>query len=82
MFYVYVLQSLKNSKRYIGSTNFRPEIRLEQHNKGANRWTRQNRPFELLYSEQCADKRFALKRERFLKSGHGISFLNRILNAK
>jgi len=76
MFYVYVLKSLKNSKRYIGYTNKTPKERLIEHNSGSNKWTRANKPFELVYKEIFSDKTIARKREKFLKSGQGRKFLD------
>ena len=70
-YYVYVLESLANAKRYVGSTSKPPEVRLREHNSGSNRWTRQNRPFKLVYYEECQSVAGARRRERFLKSGVG-----------
>jgi putative endonuclease len=80
MYYIYVLKSLKNNKNYTGFTSKKPLERLEEHNKGANAFTRCNSPFELIYSEEHDNKAFARKRERFLKTGHGRSFLKRKLH--
>jgi putative endonuclease len=71
MFHVYVLKSERNGKRYIGCTSKLPNERLEEHNKNSNRWTSQNGPFKLIYSEAFQDKKEAFSRERFLKSGQG-----------
>ena len=79
MFYVYVLKSLKNRKRYIGYTSKDPEERLKDHNLGSNNWTRVNKPLELIYSEPYDDKTNTIKRERFLKSGQGRKFLDSII---
>jgi putative endonuclease len=79
MFYVYVLRSLKNRKQYIGLTSKHPESRLRQHHSGSSQWSRQNGPFELIYQEAFEDKQSAQRREKFLKSGHGRSFLKRII---
>ncbi len=79
MHYVYVLRSKKNGKKYVGLTGKSPEERLEEHNNGSNQYTKGNRPFELVYFEECNDKEFALKREKFLKSGNGRSVLKRKL---
>ena len=70
-YYLYVLESLRNRKRYIGSTCKAPETRLKEHNSGSNRWTRQNRPLRLVYYEECQSRAEANRRERFLKSGVG-----------
>ncbi len=76
MFYVYVLKSLKNNKRYVGCTGKKPEMRLTEHNLGSNKWTRVNKPFRLIYREIYNNKTKALKREKFLKSGQGRKFLD------
>ena len=78
MFYVYVLKSLRNNKRYVGYTSKTPKERVGEHNKGDNAWTSQNRPFELIYSEEYSSKVEALKREKFLKSGQGRKFLDNL----
>src|SRR6185436_1785836 len=71
MFFVYVLKSLRNGKKYIGYTSKDPKYRLIEHNNGSNKYTNQNKPFELLYQETLADKTSAIKREKLLKSGQG-----------
>ena len=76
MFNVYVLRSLSNKKRYVGCTSKDVEIRLKEHNTGSNKYTRQNGPFEIIYTEEYPDKTEALQRERFLKSGQGRKFLD------
>ncbi len=78
MSFVYVLKSLKNNKRYIGCTSKKPEIRLTEHNLGSNKWTRANKPFELIYIEIYNNKTEALKREKLLKSGQGRKFLDKL----
>ncbi len=78
--YVYVLRSLKNKKKYIGSTRLKLEIRMRQHNYGSNKWTRQNGPFELIYTEKFSTFSEARKRENFFKSGVGRKYLNEILD--
>jgi len=79
MFTVYILQSLKNKKRYIGYTNKEAEKRLKEHNNGSNSFTRQNKPFKLCYTELYKTKAEAIRREKFLKSGQGRKFLDEIL---
>ena len=78
MFYAYVLKSLKNGKKYTGCTSKTLQERLRQHNKGCNRWTRSNKPFELIYYEKYDNKTEAIKRENFLKSGQGRKFLDNL----
>ena len=76
MFYIYVLESLRNKKRYVGYTSKDVNIRLREHNAGSNKFTSQNGPFVLFYSEDLPDKTLAIKREKFLKSGQGRKFLD------
>jgi putative endonuclease len=70
-FFVYILQSQKDKKFYIGSTSDL-EKRLVYHNRGANRSTRHRRPCTLIYFEEFDEKTFAMKREYFLKSPKGF----------
>ena len=79
--YIYVLEN-DSGLRYTGSTGRRPEIRVAEHNAGLNRWTRARRPWHLAYCEQLANKRAALARERFLKTGAGRREVDAILEAR
>ena len=76
---VYVLRSLKNGKRYVGSTGQDVHARLRQHNRGQNRWASQNGPFELIRVEEYVTKAEAVQRERFLKTGVGRRELDLLL---
>ncbi len=79
MYYVYVLQSEKNFKKYVGYTQKLPEVRLIEHNSGSNQWTRQNGPFVLLYSESFSSRRVAIQQEKYFKSAAGRIALKKIL---
>ncbi|MCB9747955.1 MAG: GIY-YIG nuclease family protein [Candidatus Omnitrophica bacterium] len=79
MYYVYILRSQKNGTKYVGFTGKLPEERLKDHNDGSNKFTRLNKPFELIYFEEYKDRNFAIKRERFLKSGIGRKLINKKL---
>ena len=71
MFYVYLLHSLRNDKSYVGFTSKNPKLRLEEHNSGTNRFTKNNRPWGLVYYESFACEKCARNREMFLKTGVG-----------
>jgi putative endonuclease len=79
MFYIYVLRSLKNNKRYTGFSSQEPLKRLDEHNSGKNSYTRRNRPFALLHIEEFCSEEHARRRERFLKTGQGRRFLDKII---
>ena len=74
MFYVYVLQSMKDGLLYTGISGD-PERRLKDHNSGMTKSTKGRRPFKLIYTEECGDRRQAREREKYLKSGFGREFL-------
>jgi putative endonuclease len=76
MYTVYVLKSLRNDKRYVGYTSKTVEVRLKEHNSGSNKFTSQNGPFTLIYTEDYETKTDAIRREKFLKSGKGRKFLD------
>jgi putative endonuclease len=82
MYYIYALRSLRNNKRYIGHTSKDVLLRLKEHNSNCNAWTRQNGPFEFLYSEAYQTKQEAIKREHFLKSGQGRKWLDENIKNK
>jgi len=70
MFYVYILQSEKDQRTYVGYTNNLKQ-RLREHNKGSVRTTRNRRPLRLIFSENYNSKEQAEKREVYWKSGAG-----------
>jgi len=74
LFWVYVLESSKDKKRYIGfSTNLKK--RLEEHKKGVVFSTRPRLPMKLIYLEACTNFDDAKRREEYLKTTRGRRFL-------
>jgi len=69
-YYVYVLKSLKDGKIYIGKTKDLKE-RIEYHNKGLVKATKNRRPLKLVYFEVYTNKEKWHKQELFYKSGIG-----------
>jgi putative endonuclease len=75
MFYVYILLSKKDNKRYIGMTS---DIhrRISEHNSGLVKSTKHRRPLELIHYIEFENKSNALYFEKTLKSRKGkIDFL-------
>lgn len=67
---LYVLQSLKDRRTYVGSTdNF--ERRLAQHQSGKVISTKHRIPFKILITEEFETLQEARKRELYYKSGAG-----------
>lgn len=78
MYYIYVLESIKNNKLYIGSTQDLRK-RIEQHNKGKNASTKRYLPWKLIYYEACLNHNDALRREHYFKTTQGQRLLKRRL---
>jgi len=75
MFYTYVIESLKNKRRYVGTTDDL-ERRLAEHNRGlGGKYTKDNRPFRLVYYEAYLHKQDASLAEKFYKTGYGREIL-------
>ncbi len=71
-YYVYLLQSKRTKKFYVGYTS-NLKKRLAQHNNGENQSTKAGASYELVYFEGFKDKKDALIREKKLKHhGQGI----------
>lgn len=79
MFYVYALYSARYMKIYIGFTS-NLEQRLFSHNHPLNKgFTGKYKPWELLYSESHDDKKYAMKREKQLKTAQGRLFIKSLI---
>jgi len=79
MYYVYVLECQKDKSWYIGYTeDLRKRIKDHQNGYGC-RTTAIKKDWELIYYEAYIDKRDAIGREKFLKSGSGRKYLNKQL---
>jgi putative endonuclease len=78
MYFVYVLMSSKDKKFYTGFTRDL-EKRIDEHNSGMSRATKNRVPFTLVYYEFCLNQKDAMKREIYLKTTWGKRYIkNRI----
>lgn len=73
-YYVYVLYSQKDGKRYTGMSKDLHE-RIQQHNNGEVKSTAARRPLQLLYYEWCRYYKDAVRREKYLKTYYGKSYI-------
>ncbi len=80
-YYLYILQSLKDNKYYIGSTSD-VEARLNFHNAGQQRSTKNRIPFRLVLFEQYESKATALKREKQIKKWKGGEAFKKLIAGK
>jgi putative endonuclease len=78
MYKIYILRSLKTGKYYIGQTsNF--EKRLEKHNKGEVKSTKNSRPWETIHLEEFQTRSDACKRELEIKKYKGGILFKKLL---
>jgi len=78
MFYVYILQSRKDQKYYIGQTNNLAK-RLTYYNCGKVSATKNIRPFQVVYSERYNTRSEAMCREKKIKLMKGGNNFKKLL---
>ena len=81
MYYVvYILKSKRFKKIYIGFTSNLIQ-RFYSHNTLAKKgYTKNYRPWMVIHVEFFTNKRDALQREKFLKSGLGRNWIHQMYN--
>ncbi|MDD4902759.1 MAG: GIY-YIG nuclease family protein [Patescibacteria group bacterium] len=70
MYKIYILQSSKTKRYYIGQTENLTE-RILRHNSGVVRSTKNGLPWDIIYTEDHKSRTDALKREKEIKSYKG-----------
>lgn len=78
MYYIYILESLKNYSLYIGYTSDLKK-RLKEHNEGKSRATKPFLPYKLIFYEAFTLKSDAKNRETYLKGGYGRMSIKKLL---
>jgi len=79
MYFVYIIQSKKTKKYYIGTSND-PNSRINEHNGGATTYTKSGIPWILIKIMPCKNKTDALKLEKFIKKQKSRKFIEKIIN--
>jgi len=77
MFYVYIIEDLKENCLYKGYTN-NLKRRLKEHNQGLN-FSTKNKKWRCIYYEACLNEKDAKRREKYLKTTQGNRLLKRRL---
>ena len=77
MYYVYILESIKNGRYYIGRTSSL-KVRLIEHNLGRVKWTKLHRPWTVFYSEELDSIKDATKREKQIKAWKSRSMIEKL----
>jgi putative endonuclease len=78
MFYAYILQSVKSGRYYIGHTED-IQKRLERHNTGKVKATRNKGPWVLMSYETYETKSEANSRELYIKSMKSRTFIEKLI---
>jgi putative endonuclease len=78
MYYVYLLQSIKDKKFYTGFTSDLRK-RFNEHNQGMSGYTKNRGPFKLIYYEAYLLKVDADASERYLKTSMGMRVIKKQL---
>jgi len=73
-YYVYVIRSAVDGHNYVGLAHDL-RSRLDEHQRGRVRSTRNRRPLELIYYEACRDLHDAATREKYLKTAWGKRYI-------
>jgi putative endonuclease len=79
MYFVYILQSKKDHRYYVGVSE-NVERRLREHNAGGSKSTAPYRPWTIIKIEEYPDAKLAYKRERFIKSKHSRIIIEKIVS--
>jgi len=77
-YYVYVLFNIKDKGIYTGFTD-NLSRRIKEHQRGLVESTKDRQPLKLLYFEGYLDKKSAMSREKYLKTGWGRNYLQKVV---
>lgn len=80
-FYIYILQSEKNGKFYVGSTE-NLEKRLQDHNWSRTPSTKSGIPWKMVYNEVFQSRGEAMRRENEIKSKKSRKYLAYLIAKK
>jgi putative endonuclease len=78
MYFVYVIQSDKDGRLYVGLTQ-NLDQRIQYHNSGYVFSTKGYRSWKLVYTETAENRKEARTREKYFKSGIGKEFLKTLI---
>ena len=81
MYFVYVLESVKDGRYYVGATGDL-EDRLKRHNSGQSKSTRLHVPYIIMYTESFSTLSEARRRELEIKKRKSRSYIERLIRSK
>ncbi len=77
-YFTYIIQSKTNLGFYIGSSD-NPLLRLQRHNDGWTRSTKNRGPWELVYTKKFNSKSEAIKFEKEIKRKKSRKFIEALI---
>ena len=80
MAYVYVLESEKNKKFYIGSAD-NLDDRLKRHNQGYEKAKKPYRPYKIAFQQKCLSMEEAKKLERKIKKWKRRDLISKVIES-
>jgi len=81
MYFVYILQSKKNNKFYIGQTK-NLERRITYHNARYSKSTKSGIPWELKYLEKYSTRSEAVRRESEIKNMKSREYILKLISGE
>lgn len=79
MYFLYILQSLKDSSYYLGPTH-NLKIRLGQHNSLRSFYTSRKAPWRIVYTEKFKTRGEAVKREKEIKKWKSRKMIEKLIH--
>ena len=79
-FFVYILQSQSSGRYYVGQTK-NLEDRVAYHNANYSRALKNRGPWKLVYFEEYASRREAVRRESYIKRQKDRRFIEGLRSA-
>ncbi len=79
MFYVYILQSLRDFSFYVGQCQDL-DSRMSKHFDGMSKYTSGKRPLRLVYFEVYETRSLAIKRELQIKKMKSKKYIEALIN--
>ncbi len=76
----YILYSTKLNKYYVGSTTD-IDRRLQEHNRGKEKFTKTGMPWNLVYKEMFNDLKAARQRELYIKKMKSRKFIEALISS-
>lgn len=79
MHYVYIIKSIDHADKYYAGYTLDVQARLKTHNEGSSVYTKDYKPWKLVWHCSFEDKSRAMEFEKYLKSHSGRAFAHKRL---